>query len=167
VSAGPPPPLPAEPTADGGVLDAVATRRAWPDILDAVKARKRATWAMLAQYAQVLTVAGGTLTVGFQTAGIERSFRAGPNVDILREAARDVLGVEFTVETTVSGPQGPSGGSSRTPPRRPEGGLASDEQAPAADDADDAAAADGPGADPVALLGRHLGATVIGEVETG
>ncbi|HLZ37231.1 MAG TPA: DNA polymerase III subunit gamma and tau [Mycobacteriales bacterium] len=178
-----PPAAPAPAATDGtepGALDAGAVRRAWPDVLEAVKSRKRATWAMLAQYAQVLTFQGRTLTLGFQTAGIERSFRAGPNIDILREALRDYLAIDVMVETTVSGPQGPPDerpeerpderGATRARARRgPARPSPADEEPDAVgegDLGDDPPAPEAP-VDPVTLLGRHLGATVIGEVETG
>ena len=84
--AGPTPVVAVSPVevAAGGGLDAAAVRRAWPDVLEAVRARKRGTWTLIAQYAQVATVTGREVTLSFSTPGIARSFATGVNVDVLK-----------------------------------------------------------------------------------
>src|SRR5213078_1916204 len=52
-----------------GGLSLVDVRRLWPDIVEAVKTRRRLTWIHLTQHAQVVAVDGTTLTLGFSNAG--------------------------------------------------------------------------------------------------
>ena len=139
-------------------MDAAALRRVWPDVLEAVKARKRTAHAMVAQYAQVVDVRGRVLVLAFDHAPIERQFRSHGLADVLTDALREVLGVEWTIETTT-------GADARQSPATPatEGFDAGD--APVdADVAIDVTAPTGEEA-AVTLLEEGLGATVIGEVD--
>jgi len=145
--------------------------------------------------------------LGFTTGPLERLFKTGGGEDLLREALKTVLGVDWRIETTLSGP---AAADSRTtdesvpaappPPPTPSESMAADRApstrasasggpatgraaggrprpngaaaptAPAVaivldepdrddDDADD-------GESGLALLQRHLGATVIGDGES-
>jgi DNA polymerase III subunit gamma/tau len=192
----------------GAAVDATAVRQLWDDILEVVKGlpRGRTTQPLIAMNAQVLEVRAGTLVLGFTTGPLERLFKTGAGEELLRQALKEVLGVDWRIETTLAGTAGtaPTPGLSptvgppaasppspseamaadRAPARaastrgRPSNGAAStrskaaeaaaqsvasaspdaptviDEAHPDDDDADD-------GASGLALLQRHLGATVI------
>jgi DNA polymerase-3 subunit gamma/tau len=169
-AAPPPTPEPAAPpgaattspveAASSGALDATALRRVWPEVLEAAKARRRTTHAMLAQYAQVVDVRGRTVVLSFEHAGIERQFTKGGNGDVVADALREVLGVEWTVETIAGGAPAPDQASAASTPEGFDAGDAPDEGATTIDvttaSGEDAA---------VALLEEGLGARVIGEVD--
>jgi DNA polymerase III subunit gamma/tau len=106
-----PPPTPTEPSdapapsdpdsGPSGGLTLVDVRRLWPDIVEATKLRRRLTWIHLTQHAQVVAVDGDTLTLGFANAGACESFLKGGSVDIVRQAAIDVVGADWTIEAIV------------------------------------------------------------------
>ena len=98
-------------------------RRFWPQILDNVKNRRRFTWILLSQNAQVVEVREGVLTLGLANVGARDSFGRGGSPDVLREAILEVLGAalhinpivdETAVAATTSGHPEPS-----TPPSSP------------------------------------------------
>jgi DNA polymerase-3 subunit gamma/tau len=135
--------LPVVPTGDG-----IATiRRLWPDVLDAVKARKRTPHALLSQHAQVVRVDGKVLVLAFTSPALRRQFATGVNGDVLKDALREVLGGDWAVETVDGGARDAASGG-RDPVDEPEPGS------------DAVIAGD---ADAVALLQRDLGAKVIDE----
>ena len=76
-------------------------RRLWPDLLEQVKKMRRFTWILLSQNAQVIGVDASSITVGFKTAGARDSFVGGGSEEILRQAAIDLVGVDWKVETAV------------------------------------------------------------------
>jgi DNA polymerase-3 subunit gamma/tau len=168
-------------------LSLVDVRRLWPDIVEATKLRRRVAWMHLTQNSQVVGVDGDTLTLGFVNAGARESFVNGGCDEILRQAAIDVAGVDWRVETIVdpgasAGGQGPPA-PRHDPPRAPEP-PADDEPRPAEEpppatrtpappprgaDADSDAHPDDPDADSsglggAELLQRELGAQVIEEI---
>ena len=165
---GPPGPVADDPPAAtmGRVeLDAAAIRRLWPEVVDAVKSRKRTTHALLS-HAQVVDVTGRTLRLSIATAPIARQFESGVNPDVLREALREVLGVDWALEIVV-GAGGPAPTATGTAAYA-AGGFASGDEA-ADDDSEGSERGDRPSAEDaaMALLKTGLGAKVIGEVETG
>jgi DNA polymerase-3 subunit gamma/tau len=205
--AGSPSPIAPSPIAPsplaGGDLDAAAVRRIWDDVLEVAKRLKRRTHALLLSGpAQVVDVRANVLVVGFASGPVERQFNTGDNVDILQVALKEVLGVDWRIETTLSGPAATAAASAdseaatKPPPplptpsesmaadRAPSRSAAAraaanepkeprvrraaaeapaeivlDEPNPDDDDADD-------GTSGLALLQRHLGATVINDGET-
>ena len=101
-----PAPAAAEPSGAGGqeaagVLSLADVRRIWPDLLEAVKKMRRFTWILLSQNAQVLGVDATSLTVGFKTAGARDSFIGGGSEEILRQAAIEMIGADWKIETAV------------------------------------------------------------------
>jgi DNA polymerase-3 subunit gamma/tau len=72
-----------------------------------VRPRKRTTEALLLN-AQVLDVQGKTVTLGFNTAPLMRNFSQGTNIDVLKEALQEVLGLEATIELTTAGAPAPA-----------------------------------------------------------
>ncbi len=103
------PAAPAAPAAGG--LSLVDVRRLWPDVITAVMHRRRVTWMHLRDNCQVVTVDGGTLTLGFSNAGARDSFDAGGSPDIVREACIEVIGHDWRVETIID-----PGADASTPP---------------------------------------------------
>lgn len=87
--------------AAAGHLSLADVRRIWPDLLEAVKKMRRFTWILLSQNAQVIGVDATSLTVGFKTAGARDSFLGGGSEEILRQAAIDMIGADWKVETAV------------------------------------------------------------------
>ncbi|MFQ6198484.1 DNA polymerase III subunit gamma and tau [Streptomyces sp. NPDC000405] len=92
--------------------DAGQARQLWPNILEAVKNRRRFTWILLSQNAQVAGCDGITLQVGFSNAGARDSFANSGSEDVLRQALGD-LGLQWKTELIVdpSGGANPPGGS--------------------------------------------------------
>jgi DNA polymerase III subunit gamma/tau len=193
------------PLGAGDELDATAVRGVWDSILEVVKGlpRGRTTQPLIAQHAQVLEVRGNTLVLGFPSGPLERLYKGGAGDELLREALKQFLGVDWRIETTLSGPaaaaaaSGDENESSAPPPpplptpsesmaadrapsrssaaratasepKEPRVRRAAEPEAPVAivldepnpddDDADD-------GESGLALLQRHLGATVIDDGE--
>lgn len=71
---------------------------------------RRFTWILLSQNAQVVGLEGGILTVGFKTAGAKDSFVGGGSEEILRQAAIDVIGADWRVESIVDPSADPGAG---------------------------------------------------------
>ncbi|MFE7591049.1 DNA polymerase III subunit gamma/tau [Kitasatospora sp. NPDC057512] len=94
-------------------------RQLWPQILEAVKNRRRFTWILLSQNGQVAGFDGSVLQVSFINAGARDSFVGSNSDDVLRSALADALGVDWRIECIVDpsgGVGGPSGGG-------PSGGV--------------------------------------------
>ncbi len=87
--------------APAGGLSLIDVRRLWPDIVEATKLRRRVTWMHLSQNCQVVAVEGKVLTLGFSNAGARESFDAGGSAEIVRQAAIDVVGADWRIETIV------------------------------------------------------------------
>jgi DNA polymerase III subunit gamma/tau len=193
-AAPPPEPTPTPPAgpesaqSPAGQLSLVDVRRIWPQVLDAVMAKRRFAWVMLSQNANVHALEGSTLTIAMVNAGARDSFVRSGCDDILRQCLVEVLGVEWTIETVVDPSTNP-GGSAKppTPAAHPE--PASDPAPPSgaradartaieptrngprtsnAEQSDADAHPDDPTVDDAvdhdALLARELGAQVIEEI---
>ncbi len=93
----------------GPVGDPSRVRQMWPDILEAVKNRRRFTWILLSQNAQVVGFDGSTLQLGFANPGARDSFVNGGSDEVLRQAVSDALGVQWKIEAIVD-PSGGAGG---------------------------------------------------------
>ncbi|WP_323375863.1 DNA polymerase III subunit gamma and tau [Streptomyces sp. RB17] len=104
------PAAPAVPAATpAGGLD---PRMLWPNILEAVKNRRRFTWILLSQNAQVAGFDGTTLQLGFVNAGARDNFVSSGSEDVLRAALAEQFNVQWKIEAAVD----PSGGGSAPPP---------------------------------------------------
>ena len=110
-TAGPDAPVAEQPAGPRGGLSLVDVRRLWPDILEQTKNRRRLAWMVLSQHAHVVDVDGVRLTVGFANAGARDSFVNGGCDEILRQAAIDVVGMDWRVESIVD----PSGAAAEAP----------------------------------------------------
>ena len=78
-------------------------------MLEEVKGRRRFTWILLSQNAQVADVRDGVLVLAMAGVGPRDSFAKGGSEDILREALNEALGVDFRIEAIVD-PSVTSGG---------------------------------------------------------
>ena len=97
-----------------GQLSVTDVRRLWPEVLEEVKGKRRFTWILLSQNAQVADVRDGTLTLAMANAGARDSFGRGGSEDILREALIVVLGVDFRIVTMVDVSAAPMAAAPRT-----------------------------------------------------
>ncbi|WP_093617235.1 DNA polymerase III subunit gamma and tau [Streptomyces indicus] len=91
-----------------GSLDA---RSLWPNILEAVKNRRRFTWILLSQNAQVAGFDGQTLQLGFLNAGARDNFTSSGSEDVLKQALAEQFNAHWKIEAIVD----PSGGSAPPP----------------------------------------------------
>ncbi|WP_189710638.1 DNA polymerase III subunit gamma and tau [Streptomyces anandii] len=104
-----PPPAASVPAAPaGGGLD---PRTLWPNILEAVKNRRRFTWILLSQNAQIAGFDGTTLQLGFVNAGARDNFASSGSEDVLRQALAEQFSVQWRIEAVVD----PTGGGSAPP----------------------------------------------------
>ena len=91
--------------------------RSWTAVLDRVKTKRRFTWILLSQNAQVSNLASGVLTVSFKNAGARESFNSSGSDELLRQALLDVLNVDWKIETDLDGGSGqPSAGETHGAP---------------------------------------------------
>ncbi|GGS59475.1 hypothetical protein GCM10010206_21840 [Streptomyces cinerochromogenes] len=94
------------PAAPAGGLD---PRVLWPNILEAVKDKRRFTWALLnAPNAQVTGFDGTTLQLGFVNAGALDRFMASGSEDVLKAVLTESFNVHWKIDAALD----PSGGSS-------------------------------------------------------
>jgi DNA polymerase-3 subunit gamma/tau len=154
-----PPPVP--------TLSVTDVRRLWPEVLEEVKGKRRFTWILLSQNAQVADVRDGTLTLAMANTGARDSFGRGGSEDILREALIVVLGADFNIQTMVDVSAQPQ--QARQTLVRPAEPASAEKMI---DDRDAAATLgdqdlDEPAASESDLLARHLGAEIIAEEEHG
>ncbi len=84
-----------------GAFDIAALRRAWPDVIEDVKKRRRLTWSLLSASAQVLAVDDTAITIGIINAGARDSFVRSESDEILRKAFVDVVGIDRKIECVV------------------------------------------------------------------
>lgn len=87
-------------------------RMLWPNILEAVKNRRRFTWILLSQNAQVTGFDGTTLQIGFVNAGARDNFASSGSEEVLKQALTELFNVHWKVEAVVD----PSGGSAPPAP---------------------------------------------------
>ena len=78
-------------------------RRLWPEVLMAVKSRRRFAWILLSQNAQVLDAGADGLTLAFNSAGARDSFHSSGSADVLRDCLVEVMGADLPVRSVVEG----------------------------------------------------------------
>ena len=176
------------PTEARAQLSVTDVRRLWPEVLEEVKGKRRFTWILLSQNAQVAELRNGTLLLAMSNAGARDSFARGGNEDVLREAIVVVMGADFAIETMVDPSATPSAGRHRVRHRQLRQAPTPQQPAPespvdphartALRDADalttrDAAASrddsdlEENAESHTELLARHLGAEIIAEEDHG
>ena len=104
------PAAPPAPAARGGAgLSLVDVRRLWPDVVESTKARRRMAWIHLTQNCQVVGLDGNVLTLGFANAGARDSFESSGCSEVVHQAAIDVVGADWKIETIVDPGAQPEG----------------------------------------------------------
>ncbi len=100
---------PAPPARGGGGLSLVDVRRLWPDVVESTKARRRMAWIHLTQNCQVVGLDGNVLTLGFANSGARDSFESSGCSEVVHQAAIDVVGADWKIETIVDPGAQPEG----------------------------------------------------------
>jgi len=95
----------------GGTEDTELVRRRWPEVLGTLE-KRRVTWAMVSQSAQVASIEQGVLTLSFDNAALAGRFNGGAHAENVALAVRETLGLHVRVEGAV----GPSGAPPAPPP---------------------------------------------------
>ncbi|MFE9404376.1 DNA polymerase III subunit gamma and tau [Streptomyces sp. NPDC006530] len=114
------------PAPGGAQGNAMQVRAMWPDILEAVKNKRRFTWILLSQNAQVAGFDGTTVQLGFINAGARDNFASSGSEDVLRSVLSERFGVQWKVEAIID----PSGGVQPPPAAGNFGGTAPSPPAP-------------------------------------
>ncbi|MEW1615803.1 MULTISPECIES: DNA polymerase III subunit gamma and tau [unclassified Streptomyces] len=119
-------PSPAAPAPDQGMVHGAGqVRNMWPDILEAVKNRRRFTWILLSQNAQVTGFDGTTLQIGFINAGARDNFASSGSEEVLKQALAERFNAQWRVEAVVDASGGgaapplPGGGRPPAPQYQP------------------------------------------------
>jgi DNA polymerase III subunit gamma/tau len=124
-------PQPSAPAAGPGEPGAAAVRTLWPTVREKVRQRSRTTEVMLAG-ATVRAVEGNTLVLSHESAPLAKRLCEQRNADVIAEALKDALGVDWRVRCEAGEPNPATAEESPPPPRRAEPSRPSPE--PAADD---------------------------------
>ena len=102
-------------------------RRLWPEILETLKSKRRVTWILLSQQAQVVGMDGSRLQVAFNNPGARAQFTSSGHDELLRMALQDVfraeIGVDAVIDPSIGGgaSSGGAGGPSSSGPSGPSG----------------------------------------------
>jgi DNA polymerase-3 subunit gamma/tau len=84
-----------------GSIDITSLRRMWPQVIDAVKSKRRLTWSLLATSAQILSLDDENITIGIVNSGARDSFVRSESDLILSDAFEEVTGVRRKIVATV------------------------------------------------------------------
>jgi DNA polymerase-3 subunit gamma/tau len=139
-----------------GAVDAAAVRRIWPEVLDAVKRRRRTTHALLMNVS-VRSVDNGVLTLAISSEPLSRLLAEDVNTECVRGAVKDVVGVDWRVKVVVDGVLGAAANGAPPPGRSPEEDPRDDEPSPPPVESPPAGRTD-PEAAAIELLQSTLGA---------
>lgn len=113
------------PAAAGGEPNAAAVRSVWPTVREKVRERSRTTEVMLAG-ALVRSVDGDTLVLSHESAPLAKRLSEQRNADVIREALKDALGVNWKIrcetgsESPVAAPESSQIAAAPTPDRDDE-----------------------------------------------
>jgi len=88
-------------TKSSGSIDITSLRRMWPQVIDAVKGKRRLTWSLLATSAQILSLDDENITIGIVNSGARDSFIRSESDVILSDAFEEVTGVRRKILATV------------------------------------------------------------------
>jgi DNA polymerase III subunit gamma/tau len=112
-----PAPEQSPPAAGPGEPGAAAVRTLWPTVRDKVRQRSRTTEVMLAG-ATVRAVEGNTLVLTHESAPLAKRLCEQRNADVIAEALKDALGVDWRVRCEVGAPNLTATEEPVVPPRR-------------------------------------------------
>ncbi|WP_438313151.1 DNA polymerase III subunit gamma and tau [Streptomyces sp. HUAS TT3] len=73
----------------------------WPQILEAVKNRRRFTWILLSQNAQVTGFDGTTLQLGFPNAGARDNFASSGSEEVLKAVLAEQFQVNWKIDAVL------------------------------------------------------------------
>jgi DNA polymerase-3 subunit gamma/tau len=130
----------AKPARELNAIDIAGLRRLWPEVVEAVKEKRRLTWSLISSSAQIISMDDKSITIGIVNAGARDSFVRSNSDEVLREAFRDVTGIDKKVECIIDSAVTPEASARTTEDP-------TDEERPSGH----------------ALLMKELGAKVIGE----
>ncbi len=107
-----------------GAIDTDAIRRAWPEVLDKVRAIRKVTWSFVSVNTKIVDFDGRRLLLEIDTAGQAETFRRGSHGEVVRQALIEAIGVDTKVESTVANGETPRAneprrGRTRTPDPAP------------------------------------------------
>jgi len=150
-----PTPAPAaEPAPAPGEPNAAAVRTMWPTVRDKVRQRSRTTEVMLAG-ATVLAIEDNTLVLTHNSAPLAKRLSEQRNADVIAEALKDALGVNWRVrcEAGASEPAAgaaPPSGAASPPSPKPEAPAPEEDSAQQDDDEEEHMLAEAGRSDPQA-----------------
>ncbi|MFB6806488.1 DNA polymerase III subunit gamma and tau [Streptomyces sp. NPDC056387] len=111
---------PAAAPSPGMAAGAGQVQAMWPGVLEAVKNRRRFTWILLSQNAQVTGFDGTTLQLGFPNAGARDNFASSGSEDVLKAVLAEQFQVNWKIDAVVGGGGGqPAAASSYSAPAAP------------------------------------------------
>jgi DNA polymerase III subunit gamma/tau len=134
-----PTPAPAaEPAPAPGEPNAAAVRTMWPTVRDKVRQRSRTTEVMLAG-ATVLAIEDNILVLTHNSAPLAKRLSEQRNADVIAEALKDVLGVNWRVRCEAGAPAPavgavPPSGAASPPSPKPEAPAPEEDSAQQDDD---------------------------------
>jgi DNA polymerase-3 subunit gamma/tau len=107
--------VPQEPSGAG---DAELLRRRWAEVLGTLE-RRRVTWVLVSQSAQVARVEGGEVHLAFASPQLAERFNGGQHAENVALAIRETLGLEVRVVGAAEDAPAasPRAASTPTPPR--------------------------------------------------
>ncbi len=117
-----------------GVVDVIAIRQMWPDVVERVKTYKRVTWMLLMEQVQVASVDDRVLVLAFTNEGKRRGFAASGHDEIVRQALIDVLGLDRRIDAVLdpkAAEAAPPAPAPATAPAQPTAEPERSEEAPA------------------------------------
>ncbi|KOY55880.1 DNA polymerase III subunit gamma and tau [Streptomyces sp. XY332] len=97
------PAAPAAAPSPGMAAGAGQVQAMWPGVLEAVKNRRRFTWILLSQNAQVTGFDGTTLQLGFPNAGARDNFASSGSEDVLKAVLAEQFQVNWKIDAVVGG----------------------------------------------------------------
>ncbi|MFF3649985.1 DNA polymerase III subunit gamma and tau [Streptomyces sp. NPDC002181] len=92
---------PAAAPSPGMAAGAGQVQAMWPGILEAVKNRRRFTWILLSQNAQVTGFDGTTLQLGFPNPGARDNFASSGSEDVLKAVLAEQFQVNWKIDAVV------------------------------------------------------------------
>lgn len=114
----PPPSRPESPAGDSHTPNAAAVRQMWPTVREKVRERSRTVEVMLAG-AVVRAVEGNTLVLAHDSAPLAKRLCEQRNADVIRDALKDALGVDWQVRCEAGGADVVAPAGPRTSPPQP------------------------------------------------
>jgi DNA polymerase-3 subunit gamma/tau len=110
--AAPAAPAAAAPAAPRGAVNLDVLRQAWPNVVEAIKTKKRVAWMVIGN-ASVASFDDGVLTLRFPRQGDVKGFQSGKYEDLLKQVLNAMFGINVVIRAVTGGGDAPS------PARRP------------------------------------------------